>query len=245
MRSLAGRTILVTRAEDDSREWSDRLEALGARVVVYPCVSFETLDSAATTERLRKALSRADWLVLTSRRGVRAVAELMGSRLAPELRIAAVGPATAREAGDLLGPVQLTAAGGSGRALAKELLQEVRIGAPGPAPIVAVAASDRALRHLEEILVPEGVAVVRVPVYRTRPEPFRRSPDDLAELGVDTILLASPSAVEGLLNRAVIPPRASLVAIGSSTARAVRERGLAVTGQAARPDFESLVEAIP
>jgi uroporphyrinogen-III synthase len=138
--------------------------------------------------------------------------------------------------------VDLTAERGTGESLARELAS--RLEGAGPKRVV-VAAAERASRHLEDALEPAGHDVVRVAVYRTVPAPPRPTRVDLESLGVDTILLASPSAVEGLLHQAVVSTeRTSIISIGPSTTEAARAAGLEVTGEADRPTLEGLLEAI-
>jgi len=242
--SLLNRTVLVTRAEEDAPAWVAALEARGARVSVLPCIRCEPIRDAETASRLRAALETADWLVLTSRRGVEAAAEIAGGAVSEErpYRIAVVGPATESEAVRRFGRVDLTAAQGTGASLAREL--ESRPEGGGRRRIV-VAAADRARRHLEEALEPAGHEVVRVAVYRTVPAPPRTPRVDLDALGVDTILLASPSAVEGLLHQAAFSKeRTAIISIGPSTTEAARAAGLEVTGEADRPTLEGLFEVI-
>ena len=95
--TLTGRRILVTRALEDARVWADRLGALGADAVILPCIQAELFSDPLTRETLAAALLDAAWLCVTSPRGVEAVARL-GVPLTAELRIAAVGEATANAA---------------------------------------------------------------------------------------------------------------------------------------------------
>lgn len=243
MRDLGGRVILVTRAAEDAAEWVARLGALGATALSLPCLVCEPLRDAALARGLRAALDGAAWLVVTSRRGVDAVAELAG-RVPDGVRIAAVGPRTAARCGEALGrAADLVAADGTGAGLAREL-RAALVAAP-PRPRIVVAAADRAEEHFERALDARQVELVRLAVYRTVPAPPVEPRADLAALGVDTIFLASPSAVTGLVNRAVVPGGALLISIGPSTTEAARAAGLAVAAEAARPGFEGLVEAIP
>lgn len=108
-----------------------------------------------------------------------------------------------------------------------------------------VAAADRAGRQLDELLAPAGWDVVRIAVYRTIPAPPREDKQDLAALGVDAILLASPSAAEGLIRQANVPPQAHVITIGPTTTTAARALGLTVAGEAREPGLEGLLEAIP
>ncbi len=247
MSPVAGRTVLVTRAAEDAAPWAERLAALGATPVVFPCLVCEILDDAATRSALAAALDGAAWLALTSRRGVEAVAALAPGGVPEGVAIAAVGPATAAAARALLGRCDLVAPAGTGASLAEAL--RAALAAHPPAPMrpakVAIAAADRAVPHLERILAPVGVEVARVDVYRTVPAPPETPRVRLDALGVDTILLASPSAVAGLVHRAVVPGGAVVVTIGPSTTEAARAHGLAVLAEARRPGLEGILEVIP
>ena len=89
-----------------------------------------------------------------------------------------------------------------------------------------------------------GVQITRVAVYQTMPAvtvPTRR---DLSLEGIADVLLASPSALEGLLNQASLPATARFYTVGPTTSAAVRAAGLRVSGEATHPDFKSLVEAM-
>jgi len=110
--------------------------------------------------------------------------------------------------------------------------------------VVAVGAESPRL-DLEKALEPLGVQIVRVAVYRTIPAPVQEPREDLGALGVDTIFLASPSAVTGLLARARVPGDAHIITIGPSTSEAARDAGLDVAGEAAGRGLEAMIEAMP
>ena len=59
----------------------------------------------------------------------------------------------------------------------------------------------RALAELRRagLIEPLGVEVQRIAVYRTVPAPPQEPREKLDELGVNTIFLASPSALKGLM----------------------------------------------
>jgi uroporphyrinogen-III synthase len=259
---LAGRTILVTRAAADAEAWAERLRARGARAVVLPCIHSETLPDGGTAAALRTALDGAGWLALTSARGVYAVAELVGLPAVAAVAVAAVGEATAAAARAALGRVDLVAPGGTGASLAAELARRIRaarhngpslqpaqaarsLQAEPSAPRVVAAGAEGARRDLEEALAPFGITVQRFAVYRVVPASPREPREELAARGIDTILLASPSAVTGLLARAVVPAGARIITIGTTTSAAVRAAGLPVHGEAAGRSLEAMIEAIP
>lgn len=246
MNDLAGQRILVTRPFDDAREWALEIERRGGQPIVFPCLVTEPVHDFATAVRLREALDGATFLAVTSRRGVAGVAALLPDGLPEHVRVAAVGPETARAAEEALGRVDLVAADGNGNALARELghaLARLEL-AEDVRPRVVVAAADRAGRQIEEWLDPVGVEVVRVIVYRTIPAPPRHDKQDLAAWGVTAILLASPSAAEGLVHQALVPPSAHVLSIGPTTTQAALALGLRVTAEARHPGLDGLLEGL-
>lgn len=243
-RPLAGRTVLVTRAAEDAERWAGRLVELGARAVVMPCLDCEWIADAGTAGRLRSAIASADWLLVASRRGAEAVARLLEGRLPARIRVAALGPASAAAARESLGRVDLVADEPASRGLGRALVEHERRsgGTRVVRAVVAGAAGGR--EEAEAELVAGGIEVTRVAVYRTVPTAPVGAKRDLIAEGVDSILLASPSAVTGLLNRALPPRAARVITIGPTTSAAARAAGLTVAAEARRPDLESMLEAI-
>jgi uroporphyrinogen-III synthase len=193
---------------------------------------------------LRAAVADADWLVLASARGAERVAHLIGGPLPEGVRLAAVGPATARSASEHLGPVALVAEGATSEALARELVELVRRERPGRSARAVVAGAAGGRADAELILRDAGLAVRRVDVYRTVPAPPDECKRDLAAEGVEVVLLASPSAVTGLVNRALLPAAARVVTIGPTTSAAAQAAGLRVSAEAGRPNLDGMLEAL-
>ncbi|MGD8815756.1 MAG: uroporphyrinogen-III synthase [Acidobacteriota bacterium] len=242
--SSNGRCILVTRGEEDSQKWVAELAARGLRALAFPCIASETIRDAQTAEQLGAALDEADWLVLTSVRGVRGVAELVGARRAGKVSIAAVSETTAAAARQAFGHVDLTAPDGTAASLGEALAGVLRDSSRGAAFRVVAAGAETPRRDLEDALMPLGVQVQRIAVYRTVPAPLQEPREDLGARGIDTVFLASPSAVTGLLARAVVPGAAHIITIGPSTSAAARDAGLAVHGEAAARSLEAMIEAM-
>lgn len=309
--SLAGRTILVTRGATDAEAWATRLEAHGARSVVFPCIAYELFRDPATRGALADALDDADWLALTSRRGAEGVAALIDQRRREGVRVAAVGNVTADAARRLLGRVDLVASGGTARSLGQDLARyacvastahvereegSVRVSRPagrdtpvegeagtadsakksmdvgrpddirpvdpgdpsgegtggegesanggsGGSIHIVVAGARTKRREFEQECASRGCRVTRVALYRTISAPPQHPREDLAARDVDTIFLASPSAVAGLVARAVVPPDARIITIGPTTSAAAREAGLRVTAEAAQRGLQAMIEA--
>lgn len=236
MMDLRGARVLITRSEGDSRRWAVALRAAGGEPVVFPCLRTEVPEDSALRSRLRAALDACTWLCVTSPRGVWAVADLMDSFDATS--VAVVGPATAAAVVEAGGQVALGAPDGTARSLGAALAERIT-----PADHVLAALSDRAPHTLRDAIAPTRSAFTRVDVYRTVPaEPTAAV--DLTTLGLDAVLVASPSAVRGLLNRARVPASLPLVSIGPTTSAALRAEGLDVAAESTTRDLDGMLEAL-
>ena len=102
---LAGKTILITRARNQSSEFATRLRDLGAEVIEFPTIeivpplSWERLDLAIDQ------LKSYDWIIFTSANGVNFFFERLRERrkdcyLPSSLKVCAIGPATAYQIRD-------------------------------------------------------------------------------------------------------------------------------------------------
>ena len=239
MGKLDGRRLLLTRSADDAADWVGRIEAEGARTVVLPCITTISADDALLAERLQGALTNADWLVFTSRRGVDATAALPFAQ--PDLaatRIATVGQVTAESARAAFGRVDLVGQK-TAATLAAELAASIK---PGTRCVLALAAN--ADNTLERALTKAGASVLRFNVYRTVPAAAGVTKRRLSTLDCDTVIFASPSAVTGFDNQVEVDAATRIVTIGPSTSAAVRERDWTVTGEAKEPSLSSIIELL-
>ncbi len=193
-----------------------------------PVIRVKPVPSALA--ELSSLLPKADWLVLTSPRAPALLAPLRGliARLRRErgLRIAVVGPATARALRRELGvDPDLIPASFHGRRLAEELLSVK------PSVVVAARAA-RAVRDLVEVLRGAGVEVHEVKLYRTEEDEQAACMAVRVAAMVDYIVYTSPSIVDAFMKAArvlgVDPAslRALHVAIGPTTASRLRRYGV-------------------
>lgn len=239
---LTGRRVVNTRATHQLSRLTALLEAHGAEVVEYPCLA---IVPPADPEALTRALdSPYDWLVLTSANTVTALAQL-GYRF-DNLRLAAVGPATAAAARTQLGveaqvlPERFTAQD-LGEALPLQ-----------PGARVLLPASALARPALAETLTARGADVTVVAAYRTvLGSGGAPVPQLLAQEEIDAITFTSASTVENFLRRldAEGGTRAHLenvclAAIGPQTAAALEQSGLVPTVLPETHTLEGLVGAL-
>ncbi|MCY3731285.1 MAG: uroporphyrinogen-III synthase, partial [Rhodospirillaceae bacterium] len=128
--------------------------------------------------------------------------------------------------------------------LARTLATRLQHAPQTAAAQILIAVAENAGGVLQGILSAAGGACIRVDVYRTVPVTAPRAKRTLSALGADKILLASPSAVTGLLNQIELDTAAELFSTGPSTTRAARAAELTVTAEAASPSLEGLLETM-
>lgn len=273
---LSGRVVLLPRLKERDRIAS-ALERAGARVLrtaVTRTIPGEAAALEATARRI--AAGEAAWLVLTSARTVEALVPYLlaeagvGSAIwrhglhqepgtpdphnspstpaIPPMRVAVVGPATARAWTEFTETAPDLVARGSATAL----LEEPELAGPLPAPNAArrvlLPASALADPALADGLRRAGWEVEQVAAYTTVTADAHDLPPDLdrtwATGGVDTVVLTAPSTTRAVLELLGPPPqRTGLVAIGATTAAATRELGLTVAAVAPSPTPEGVLQA--
>jgi uroporphyrinogen-III synthase len=247
---LAGRRIVVTRAERQSGGLRARLEQQGAEVLLLP-----TIETAPPEfyEPLDNALLHAynyEWLVVTSTNAVRVIGERMaelgvsGEWLA-HLHCAAIGPATA----EALPAIRLTAdvvpERYVGDALAEALADQVR----GQRVLLVRAAIARDV--VPETLTAAGATVTVVDAYRTviPADALERAKAIFGAVSLpDAVVFTSGSTVMHLLDvlrdaRLAFPRDVACVSIGPVTSAALRDAGLVVAAEAETASLEALVDA--
>ena len=99
--TIAGKTVLVTRASGQANEFSQMLRSRGARVLEMPTLEIVPPSNWQDLDREIGRLSDFDWLVLTSSNGVEAFFGRLqqagkDSRALAGIKIAVVGQKTAR-----------------------------------------------------------------------------------------------------------------------------------------------------
>jgi uroporphyrinogen-III synthase len=255
---MTGKVVLVTRA----REPGDApdagivglLRAAGARPLVVPTIVFhppaDPRELARAVERLRAGAY--GWVAFTSAHGVQAMWDATGGDAGSfrGVRLAVVGPATARALEPRGLRADLVAREPRAEGLAADLLE--RLAADGGTPRVLFPRAARGSSALPERLGAAGYAVDVVAAYETRPpepEALAGLVEELEAGRVDAVVLTSGSTVDNLVDG--LGPRAGewlarcrLASIGPVTTDAARARGLRVDVVAARASVESLVSAL-
>lgn len=250
---LSGVRVVNTRSPRQAPQLDHLLRERGAEPIAYPCIDIAPpADSAALGEALRRLDAGGfDWLVFTSANAVEAVATATADSPLPPgwagtTRVAVVGPGTARALADLLGvAADLCPAEHQAEALADQL-------AVRGARRVLVPQADKARETLGEVLAASGVRVEAVVAYRTV---LGSGGSDVPRLlrarQVDTVVFASPSAVDNMATRFAMEGgqwddlrSACIACIGPVTARAAADRGLRVDVLPEEHTLPALVRAL-
>ncbi len=228
--------VLVTRPAEQAGELLSALETRGVDGVSVPAVAIDRAASATDLDAmLGGGLVDADWLVITSANGAAALADRLaatGHAIPTQVRIAAVGPATAES---------LAAAGlRVDHVPARYLTVAIADGLGDlDGRRVVLARADAATPDLSRALLARGADVAEVVAYRTIEGPAE-SRDRLRvalQRDLDGVTFTSSSTVRGLLRLASTTDRQRARAlpafcIGPVTADTARRLGFGVTAVA-------------
>jgi uroporphyrinogen-III synthase len=253
--ALKGRKVVVTRAQGQGDALSALLRAAGAEPIEYPCIAFAPpADPAALLDAIARLRAGAfDWLVLTSANTVQAVANadcsnkagtLASERQPSSFRLAAVGPATAAAARELLGIEPAVVP----EAFVAEALAAAMGDVGGQRVLLLNSAIARPA--LAALLAEAGAHVERVVAYRTVTASGGADVPALLAAGeVDAITFTSGSTVRAFAERVGTTGlgyarRTTIACIGPVTAQMARDQGLTPTVVAATSTVEGLVAAL-
>lgn len=240
--SIQGWAVLVPRPAGRAAELASALTAAGAAPEMVPFIETRPLPESGAVRDALKNLADGEygWLIVTSAAAVDALQAAGGRIHVPaQTRVAAVGATTVDALAGAGIAVDLVP---SGAGSAATLVAAWPRGEP-PTRIL-LPRSDRARPALPAALREWGYIVDDVVAYRTEilavPASAARR---LADGDIKAVVCTSPSVVASL---ARVPVAASvrLIAIGPSTAAALREAGLRVAATAAEPSPQALIAAL-
>ncbi len=261
MSALAGRRILVTRAEHQAGRLSSELASRGAEPVEIPTIRILPPADFAALDHALRHLSTYGWMLVTSANTVNAllarVEELgmvvPGSQtwhtvFGPMPKIAAIGPATAKAVRRMGWRVDLMPETYVAESLLATLGDKLR------GQRVLLARSARARDVIPDALRAQGIEVDVIDAYRT--EIPHESVDRIRELfaedgrkpDLDAATFTSSSTVENFLSLLreagrSAPPDLPAISIGPITSKTLRAAGWEPSGEAAEHTVDGLIQA--
>ncbi len=249
---LSGKTILITRAREQSGAFASLLKGLGAEVVEFPTIEIVPPTHWDGLDRAIDQLTSYDWAIFTSANGVHFFFERLkdrrkGDSLPSSLRVCAIGPATAR---------QLREKGISIHYLPKEYIAESILKGFEKMDIkgkrILLARAKKARDILPKGLKKMGGDVDVVETYRTiRPRGgAKRLRQLLGDRVVHVITFTSSSTVDHFVEllkkeeRDELLKRVAIACIGPVTAQSAQRWGIRVNIQPKEYTIPSLAQAI-
>ncbi len=255
-RPLFGKRILVTRPKDQSMEFIERLEALGAEAIEAPMIRILPPEDYGPLDEACARAGDFDWIVFSSANAVDAFMEqlLAGPtdlRALGGVRLCCVGPATAEHLADYGLKVDLTPP----EYRADAVLRALSDGGDVRGLKILLPHADIGRELLTDELRKQGADVTEVVAYRTiavdadregEPDVYRM----LLEHSIDVVTFTSASAVRNFVRMLGAEPAVDLLAstivacIGPVTAEAATQSRIKTTIQPANYTIPALVDAI-
>jgi len=250
-RPLAGRTVVLVRAEEHHYPEARRMRAAGARVVDVPGVRCRSrLDDPAVRSAVA-AISAGDVVVFTSAMGAKFFAEAWSAagfadETEAEPTLVAGSPSVARA----LARAGLHASIMPTMARAGKVLETLLDEGVESGTVVWLPRSTSADRHLPDSLEAAGFQARTIELYETVPVPLTLDVQSmLAHDRVDAILFLSGTCVESVLGAVPALTREDerhllAAAVGPRTAATAAALGLPCEVIADPPGLEGLVDAV-
>jgi len=245
-RPLFGQTVLVTRPRHQADTLRAELEELGAKVLLQPAIEITAPPSWEPVDASLDRLGEYDWLVFSSSNGVDAllgrIFERSGDlRGLAHVRLAAIGPATAKRLATYYLKADLLPGEYRAEALAEALAAE----APGKRFLLARASRGREV--LAEELRAAGGEVDQIVVYAST-DVAKPDPEVTGALRGGTIhwTTVTSSAIARSLAALLGEElrRTKLVSISPVTSATLRECGFEPSAEAAEYTTGGMIEAI-
>lgn len=255
-RPLDGLRVVVCRPLEQAADLAERLAAAGAEPVSAPVIAVvDPPDGGAALRSALAGLRAGDWLVVSSPNGAARVGKALaegadgGRRLLPGgktlagggVRVAAIGPGTARAAAEAGLPVDLVPE----RSVAEGLVEAFGVpSACGGSGRVVLARAEVARAALPDGLRAAGWDVEDVAAYRTVTRELTAEQRSRVA-AADGVVFTSSSTVDRLVDAVgtdAVPPL--VVSIGPATSATAASYDLAVTVEADEHTIEGAVAAL-
>lgn len=251
---LRDRLVVLTRPEGRGADWKSALVEAGAAVSELPLLEIKFEPDDAALGEVFDGMGEYDWIVFTSANGVRGFFDRFFERFTDirsvgGVRFACLGPATEKALRQYHLDADLTAKQSDALSLGRELMEKHDI----ENQKVLVITGNLNTPELPRLLGEGALAIVDVlKVYATEEKTVAESPEaaEFRRRGADVIVFASPSAVESFLHQAAsLRPDAGArqpkaVAIGPTTADALRKAGIPLAGTASAPTAKAIRDAV-
>ena len=252
-RELFGKRLVVTRAREQAGQLTEMLESKGAEVIELPFIEVKTEFDPKRLGEILAGIAVYEWIIFTSVNGVKAFFELFYKafddiRCLGPMRIAAVGPATAREIEKHMLKVDFVPKQANAEALADELIENEGMESLQLLVITGNQNREELVMRLEN----EGRAIVdTLPLYKTMKTDLlnNEAANRFRREGADAILFTSSSTVKSFIDQSTAfeledgARQPVLGSIGPMTSKTLDEKKLPIGFEAPVSSLEHFIEA--
>jgi len=245
---LAGKRILITRAQGQTKEFSSLLKSYGAISIPFPTIEIAPPEDWRQVDEAIEKLDAYDWVIFTSVNGVRSFIQRLkdkgrGVDALVGKKICAIGP---RTQGELEG-MGLTVSFIPQEYRAEGVIEGLKArGIKGQKILLPRARGAR--KVLPEALREAGAVVDEVEVYQAvKPAQGKNSLEAILKKGIDVVAFTSSSTVRNfmdLLSDKSVMNGVKVAVIGPITAETARNYGLEPHIKPREYTIPALVEAI-
>ncbi len=251
---LKGRRVVLTRPEGSGAAWRAALEAAGAEVSELPLLALTYEPDQVMLNEVLEGIGEYDWIVFTSGNGVKGFFDRFFERFRDirsigGARLACVGPATEKALLSYHLESDLTPLESDGVTLARKLMTDFDV----ENQKLLVVTGNLSSNEVPLLLANQGMAIVdvlRTYITDARDVGGTEAAEDFRRQGADVLVFASPSAVESFLHQAAsLKPdtgarQPKTVAVGPTTADALRRAGIPIGAVAAQPTPQGIRDAV-
>jgi uroporphyrinogen-III synthase len=252
MQPLEGKTIVLTRSAEQTREAAEKFIKIGAEVIEFPCLEIIPPESWKQFDEIVQSADKIDFLIFTSVNSVKMFAERieeLGIKFNFDgLEVIAAGVKTAEECRNKNVPVNIVPRNFSSHGLLTELSSY-----PLKGRVFFIPRSSIGRQELPEGLESLGAIVKTAPVYNVAVpsiEILQQHIEKLNGCKHDLFIFTSPSTFENFLTILNISdPKeyfkgCNIAAIGPTTKEAIEKREINVDIMPAEYSMKGLEEEI-
>lgn len=250
MRELLDKTILVTKAKDDTEQPLSLLTQARAKIIYFPTIKILPSIDSEGVMNAASSFDKFDYVVFTSTNAVEVFHEII-KKYNLDLstkKVAAVGQSTEKKCKELNITVDFVPEEFSARGLIKKF-SEIEIGGKHVLIPGSALSSDELSIGLTEL----GAAVNKVSTYDVVENSKEDLDDELEQINLhkpDIFIFTSPSSFDNFCRIISIGnpvdyfERSVICAIGSTTESAIRQKDLTVNIVPAVFSLNGVAEAI-
>jgi uroporphyrinogen-III synthase len=235
MQPLKGKTVLITRSANQTEEFINQLEDLGAKTISLPLIE----NKAINQTELRTVFNskKYTWLIFTSTNAVKFFFESIDVKNVTS-KIAVVGGKTKRAIEQLGLQVDFTPLKFTGKQLANELPISVN-------DSIFIPRSDLAKNDIVETLENRSCKVETLSTYKNTSINYSKTElNTIFNQKVDFITFTSGSAVESFIKLGISVGNINSICIGPETAKVAKANNLIVSAIASPHTIEGMIESI-